>query len=115
MSLVLEEEKSFGFNFVMLLLKPSAKGVSYEIPFPFEEEESANTATTQPLSVTCETKPLGLSQEDVLSVQNRLKKGERFHLIFGSPCSGEKKSYLKRSCVFRQAHCQEMKSGMCSL
>lgn len=58
----------------MVLLKHSAKGVSYEIPFPVEEEESANTSTIQPLSITCETKPLWLSQENVFSVQNRLKK-----------------------------------------
>ena len=67
--LVLKGEECSGFNLVMLLVKHSAKGVSYEIPSPAEDKESKNTATTQPqpLSVTCETKPLPLCQEDVFS------------------------------------------------
>lgn len=71
--LILKGDKFFGFNLVMLLVKHSAKGVSYEIPSPAEDKKSTNTATTQPLSVTCETKPLWLCQEDVFSVQSKLK------------------------------------------
>lgn len=69
----LKGEKFFGFNSVMLLVKHSAQGVSYEIPSPAEDEESTNAATTQPLPVPCETKPLRLCQEDGVSVQNSLK------------------------------------------
>jgi len=79
--LVLKGGKFFGFKLVMLFVKHSAEGASYEIPSPAEDAESTNTSNMQPLSVTCETKPLRLYQENVFSVKNRLKYDSSSHFL----------------------------------
>lgn len=45
---------------------------------PAEDEESTNTATMQPVLVTHKTKPFQICQEEVFSVQNKLKQDREF-------------------------------------